>query len=104
MARSSLTYIPCFSVKFFFQQTIPARFGLIWFSSFRGEDLNGIFYQNMPNLHNRYKSAERKISQKNPEYMLDYSLRKEQFNLYSVFFCEIFLSADLYRLCKLGIF
>ena len=29
-----------------------------------------IFYQNMPNLHNLYKSAERKISQKNPEYML----------------------------------
>jgi hypothetical protein len=28
-------------------------------SSFRGEDLNVIFYQNMPNLHNRYKSAER---------------------------------------------
>ena len=25
--------------------TIPARFGLIWFSSFRGEDLNVIFYQ-----------------------------------------------------------
>jgi hypothetical protein len=45
--------------------TIPARFGLIWFSSFRGEDLNVIFYQNMPNLHNRYKSAERKISQLN---------------------------------------
>jgi hypothetical protein len=45
--------------------TIPARFGLIWFSVFRGEDLNVIFYQNMPNLHNRYKSAERKISQKN---------------------------------------
>ena len=35
------------------------------------EDLNVIFYQNMPNLHNRYKSAERKISQKNPEYMLN---------------------------------
>jgi hypothetical protein len=32
--------------------TIPARFGLIWFSGFRGEDLNVIFYQNMPNLHN----------------------------------------------------
>jgi hypothetical protein len=31
---------------------------------FRGEDLNVIFYQNMPNLHNRYKSAERKISEK----------------------------------------
>ena len=44
--------------------TIPARFGLIWFSGFR-EDLNVIFYQNMRNLHNRYKSAERKISQKN---------------------------------------
>jgi hypothetical protein len=37
-------------------------FGLIWFYSFR-EDLNVIFYQNMPNLHNRYKWAERKISQ-----------------------------------------
>jgi hypothetical protein len=55
--------------------TIPARFGLIWFSGFREDDLkNVIFYQNMPNLHNRYKSAERKISQKNPEYMLNYSL------------------------------
>ncbi len=53
--------------------TIPARFGLIWFSGFRGKDLNVIFYQNMPNLHNRYKSAERNISQKNPEYMLNYS-------------------------------
>jgi hypothetical protein len=30
--------------------TIPVRFGLIWFSGFRGEDLNVIFYQNMPNL------------------------------------------------------
>ena len=52
--------------------TIPARFALIWFSGFRGEDLNVIFYQNMPNLHNRYISAERKISQKNPKYMLNY--------------------------------
>jgi hypothetical protein len=54
--------------------TIPARLGLIWFSGFRGEDLNVIFYQNMPNLHNRYKSAERNISQKNTEHMLNYSL------------------------------
>jgi hypothetical protein len=46
----------------------------IWFSGFRGEDLNVIFYQNMLNLHNRYKLAERKISQKSPEYMLNYSL------------------------------
>jgi hypothetical protein len=51
--------------------TIPAKLGLIWFW---GEDLNVIFYQNMPNLHNWYISAERKISQKNPEYMLNYSL------------------------------
>ena len=54
--------------------TIPVRFGLIWFSGFRGEDLNVIFYQNMPNFHNLYKSAERKIPQINPKYMLNYSL------------------------------
>ena len=54
--------------------TIPARFGLIWFCCFRGKDLNVIFYQNMPNLDNWYKSAERQLSQKNPEYMLNYSL------------------------------
>jgi hypothetical protein len=54
--------------------TIPAKYALIWFSGFRGEDLNVIFYQNMSNLHNWYKSVERKISQKNPEYMLIYSL------------------------------
>ena len=53
--------------------TIPARFGLIWFSGF-WEDLNVIFYQNMPNLHNRYKSSERNISLKNPEHTLNYSL------------------------------
>ena len=55
-------------------RTIPTKFDLILFSGFRREDLNVIFYQNMPNLHNRYKSTERKISQKNPEYMLNYSL------------------------------
>jgi hypothetical protein len=56
------------------QGVIPARFGLICFSGFRGEDLNVIFYQNMPYLHNRYKLADRKISRKSPEYMLNYSL------------------------------
>jgi hypothetical protein len=45
-------------------RTIPARFGVIWFSGFRGKDLNVIFHQNMPNLHNRYKSAEKKIHRK----------------------------------------
>ena len=54
--------------------TIPARFGVIWFNGFREEDLNVIFYQTMPNLHNRYKSTERKISQKKQEYMLNYLL------------------------------
>ena len=54
------------NVKGTLPKSIPARFGLIWFSGFREEDLNVIFYQNMPNLHNRYKSAERKISQKKP--------------------------------------
>jgi hypothetical protein len=55
------------------QRTIPAKFDLIWFSSFRGEDLNVIFYQNMPNLHNTYKAAEQKMLQKNPENMFNYS-------------------------------
>jgi hypothetical protein len=50
-------------------RTIPAKFGLIWFSGIRGEDLNVIFYQNMSNLYNRYKSAERKYLQKSPEYI-----------------------------------
>jgi hypothetical protein len=61
-------------LKWDYPMTIPAKFGLIWFSGFREEDLNVIFYQNMSNLHNRYKSAERKISQKKTEYMLNYSL------------------------------
>ena len=50
---------------------IPAKFSVIWFSGFRGEDLNVIFYQNM---HNRYKSAEQKIPQKNSDCKLNYSL------------------------------
>jgi hypothetical protein len=41
-------------LKWDYPRTIPVRFGLIWFSGFRGKDLNVIFYQNMPNLHNRY--------------------------------------------------
>jgi hypothetical protein len=45
--------------------THPAKFGLIWFSGIREEGLNAICYENMPNLHNPYISAERKISQKN---------------------------------------
>ena len=36
-------------------RTIPAKFALIWFNGFSGEDLNVIFYQNMPNLYNQLK-------------------------------------------------
>ena len=61
-------------LKWDYPKTIPAKSGLIWFSGFREEDLNVISYQNMPNLHNRYKSAERNCLQKKPEYMLNYSL------------------------------
>jgi len=53
-------------------KTIPGKFGLIWFSGFRGEDLNVIVYQNMPKLFNWYKSIETKILQKNPEYRLTF--------------------------------
>jgi hypothetical protein len=49
------------------------RLGLICFRVFRGEDLEVMFYQNMPNLHSRYKSTEINISQKNTEYLLNYS-------------------------------
>jgi hypothetical protein len=45
---------------------------IIWILSFR-ENLNVIIYQNMPNLHNWYKSAERNISQNNPKFKLNYS-------------------------------
>jgi hypothetical protein len=58
-----------------FEMGLPKDYpGLIWFSGFREEDLNVIFYQNMPNLNNRYKSAERKISKKTSEHVLNYSL------------------------------
>ena len=71
MTMSRLTYV--LGLKCDYPRTIPARFGLISFSGYR-EDLNVIFYQNLSNLHNWYKSVEKKISQKNPEYMLNYSL------------------------------
>jgi hypothetical protein len=31
--------------------TIPARFGLIWFSSFRGKDLNVIYFEKRSHLN-----------------------------------------------------
>jgi hypothetical protein len=53
-------------MKWDYPRAIPAKFGFIWFSGFR-EDLNMIFYRNMPNLHNLYKSAEQKIPRKNSD-------------------------------------
>jgi hypothetical protein len=90
MARSSLAYVRGFYLKFFFQPiytdyifsnsshlewraglsdtilkgahpgTMPARFGLIWFSGFRGEDLNVIFYQNMP-VHCCFSTSQNEL-------------------------------------------
>jgi len=45
------------------------HFSQIWFNRSREVDLNVIFiYQTMTNLHNRYKSVERKISKKKRIY------------------------------------
>jgi hypothetical protein len=41
----------------------------VWFNlvqRFQRRRFKCDLYQNMPNLHNRYKSAKRKITQKNP--------------------------------------
>ena len=43
-----------------------------------------IFYQNMPNLHNRYKSAERKIAQKNSCLFISRILQKKVSNVHFV--------------------
>jgi hypothetical protein len=39
----------------------------------------------MPNLHNRYKSAERKISQKNPEYVTHCHVAAVKFKLILIY-------------------
>jgi hypothetical protein len=46
--------------------TIPARFGLTWFSGFRGEDLNVIFYQN--NEIKKKSSPLKLLSQSQPNF------------------------------------
>jgi hypothetical protein len=61
--------------------TIPARFGLIWFSGFRGEDLNVIFYQNTKFELCKYND--------------------EPFSMYDRIFYELCIFADFDRLCKL---
>jgi hypothetical protein len=52
-------------LNYFYPGHSTAAGPLIWFSGFRGEDLNVIFYQNMSNLYNWHKSVEKKISEKN---------------------------------------
>ena len=71
----------------YWKGTTQAKFALIWFCGFRGEDLNVIFYQNISNLYNRYKSVERKILHKNTKYMLIYSFScRCSYNLSSFWF------------------
>jgi hypothetical protein len=78
--------------------TIPARFGLIWFSGFRGEDLNAIFYQNTA-LHSRWPLLLKKeissngqncsiLSQNVPKFEL-YKHNDELFNMYYRIFYEL---------------
>jgi hypothetical protein len=62
--------------------TIHARFRLIWFSSFRGEDLNVIFYQN----------TKFELYKHNDELFSIY---------YRIFFYVFWTFADFDRLCKL---
>jgi hypothetical protein len=43
----------------------------------------------MPNLHNQYKLTERKISQKNPEYMLKLLIAMQlQLNFEFIMICN----------------
>jgi hypothetical protein len=83
-------------------RTIPAKFALIWFSGFRGEDLNVIFYLLKIEMSSIVHCCF-SISQNELKFEMQLH-GKEYFNIYSRFFCEIFLSADLYRICKLDIF
>jgi hypothetical protein len=75
--------------------TIPARFSLIWFSGFRREDLNVIFYQNMPNwplLQKIEISSNGQncsiLSQNVPKFEL-YKHNDEFFNMYYMIFYEL---------------
>jgi DNA-binding transcriptional regulator YiaG len=54
----------------------------IFIKDHTGEDLNVISYQNMPNLHNQYKSAERKISKKIRNIRLLQGMTQEEFSCF----------------------
>ena len=72
----------------YWKGTTPAKFALLWFNSFRGEDLNVIFNQNMPNLHNRYKSAERNISHLRQNRSLKTYFVRDIKHLFYIIFCD----------------
>ena len=61
-------------IHFFCLEISANSNGLTWFSSLRGKRIKRDLLSNMFNLHNLYKSAKINISQKNLEYMLNYSL------------------------------
>ena len=63
-------------LKWNYPRTTPAKFGLIWFSSFREVDLNVIFFNKICLIYIIcIKRLTEKNSQKNPQYMLNYSLQ-----------------------------
>jgi hypothetical protein len=76
----------------------------VWFNlvqRFQRRSLNVIFYQNMPNLHNRYISAERKIKLLyfKPE-CAKFELCKHNDELFSIYyriFYELWTFADFDR-------
>jgi hypothetical protein len=57
-------------------RTIPARFGVIWFSCFRGKDLNVIFYQNMPNNISHFNLLLRNHWANCNQTLMEWSLQK----------------------------
>ena len=65
----------------------PCQVCLIWFSGFTGEDLNVIFYQNMPNLHNRINRLKEKFHRKtrNLCYTTPYHVVQLKFELILIY-------------------
>jgi hypothetical protein len=62
------------SVGYNFERDHPSQ---IWFSGFKGEDLNVIFDQNMPNFHKRYKSVIFNSHEQRPcEYLPSLGVRR----------------------------
>jgi hypothetical protein len=68
-------------------RTIPVKFALIWFSGLRGEDLNVIVYQNMPNFYNRY--YQNCVQQPRPPFkMAAVTKNRNLFNCPLLLYCK----------------